>query len=273
MQAAISAHYGMLSQFSPMIRSTELSGDGPHSASTTKDQTPAKPHDGAFKVLIMEANVPLARLLATGLKAESLSVEVTHDLNSALENFNGAPSDLLILDLDMADMDGLGLLRNLRAQRPEVRILALSGRSGVEGMVTALDHGADDYLAKPFSLLELMARVRALRRRTPAAAPVSAQKVPGLVLHRDQCRVERDGRLIDLTPREFTLLEYLMQHSGKTISRAMLTQEVWNMPAEGSTNIVDVYIKYLRDKLDGDHEVKLIRTVRGMGYSYQAQAS
>ncbi len=92
------------------------------------------------------------------------------------------------------------------------------------------------------------------------------------MLHPDQCAVERDGRVIGLTPREFTLLEYMMQHEGKTLSRALLTQEVWNMPAEGNTNIVDVYVKYLRDKLDGDYDIKMIRTIRGLGYVYQPQA-
>lgn len=258
MQAVISEPYGMLSRFIPMA--TEGS---PVEDASSLEATP-------FRVLIMEASVPLARLLATGLSAESLSVELPGDIASALKRFDSNTCELLILDLDIPEMDGLGLLRELRAKHPDVRILALSGRSGTGDLVAALDNGADDYLPKPFSLLEMMARVRALRRRSQAAAPASA-KGPSVVLHRDQCCVERDGRFIELTPREFTLLEYLMEHAGKTLSRAVLTQEVWNMPAEGNTNIVDVYIKYLRDKLDGDHPVKMIRTVRGMGYLYQAQ--
>ena len=262
MQATIAEQNGMLSQFLPVVHDERL-------ALATSMQ---KTENGAFCILIMEASVPLARLLATGLQADQFSVDVTHDLNSALDRFSKNPSNLLILDLDMPNMDGLQLLRNLRAKRPDVRILALSRREGIEDMVTALDNGADDYLAKPFSLLEMMARVRALRRRSQTAASSPAPRSANLVLHRDQCRVERDGRVIDLTPREFTLLEYMIENAGKMLSRAVLTQEVWNMPAEGSTNIVDVYIKYLRDKIDGDHDVKLIRTVRGMGYVYQAQA-
>lgn len=257
MQAVMSQQYGMLARFLPTINAQSLDAIVPKATVSA----------AAYRVLIMEASVPLARLLATGLVAESLSVDITHDLESALKHVERTAYDLFILDLDIPDLDGAALLEGLRVQLPNSRILALSARAGIEGLVFALDHGADDYLPKPFSLLEMMARARALRRRS--AAPSTVPK-GCIVLHRDQCRVQRDGRFIDLTPREFTLLEYLMQNAGKTLSRAVLTQEVWNLPAEGNTNIVDVYIKYLRDKLDGDHEVKMIRTVRGMGYLFQA---
>lgn len=267
MQAAVNEEFGMLAQFLPMADEGQI-GVAEHSV---------KVLPAAYSVLIMEDSVPLARLLAKGIAAEQLSVDVTHDLESTMRHLGQASYDLLILDLDLPgldlpDVDGLQLLRNLRARWPEARILALSGRGGVEGLVTALDHGADDYLPKPFSLLEMMARIRALRRRSHASAQAAASKGSKVVLHKDQCRVERDGRSIELTPREFTLLEYMMQNPGKTLSRSMLTQEVWNMPAESNTNIVDVYIKYLRDKLDGESDFKLIRTVRGLGYLFQAQA-
>ncbi len=275
MQATLNEQYGALSQFLPVVY------EAPADRRFPSVETRMEP----FRLLIMEASVPLARLLATGLKADCSSIEVTHDFKSALEKLEEFPSEMLILDLDgrdldarvlderdpgMAEMDGPRLLRSLRAKRPELRILALSRRSGTEEMARALDNGADDYVTKPFSLIELMARIRALRRRSQTVARTPAAKGASLVLHREQCRVERDGRFIDLTPRELTLLDYLMQHAGQTLSRAVLTQEVWNMPFEGNTNIVDVYIKYLRDKLDGDYDVKLIRTVRGIGYSYQA---
>lgn len=258
MQATIAEQYGILSRFLPITPA--LVGPFP------------KTHPTPFRVLILESSVPLGRLLATGLLADNLSVELTHDLVSIRKHFDKLSPELLILDMDLPDMDGPRLLHDLRAQHPELRILALSTRGGIEDMVSALDNGADDYLPKPFSLIELMARVRALRRRSQAnLQPPSARATP-LVLHPEQCSVERDGRHIELTRREFTLLECLMQNSGKTLSRAVLAQKVWNMASEGSTNIVDVYIKYLRDKLDGDHDVKLIRTVRGMGYSYQTQS-
>jgi len=261
MQAVMSEHYGMLSRFLPIIHHAGLDAAVPAESTVTS----------SFNVLIMVGSLPLARLLATGLLAESLSVEVTHDLDSMMKCIGNSIPDLAILDIDLPDMDGAELLTKLRERQPELRILALSGRPGIEGLVSALDHGADDYLPKPFSLLELVARVRALRRRSQSITGALPRKT-SVVLHRDQCQVERDGRRIDLTPRELRLLEYLMDNAGKTLSRALLTQEVWNMPAEGNTNIVDVYIKYLRDKLDGDHEIKVIRTVRGIGYSFQAQS-
>jgi DNA-binding response OmpR family regulator len=260
MHAAAMEPSGMLSQFLPMMsRETAFL---PH---VVEEARPA-----AYRALIMESSASLAKLLATGLSAESIAVEVTHELDAAMERLESRAYNLVILDLDQPDLDRVALLAKLRASRPHVQILALSGRTAIEDLVAALDHGADDYLLKPFSLLELMARVRALRRRSSAAA-LSAPKASKLVLFPDQCRVERDGRNIDLTPREFALLETLMQNAGKTLSRAMLTQQVWNMSAEANTNIVDVYIKYLRDKIDGEHDEKLIRTVRGMGYLLQIQ--
>jgi len=261
MQIAVSEQAGMLSQFLPMINNEIV-----RAAQPLEEARPA-----TYRVLIMERSLPLARLLATGLSAESLLVDVTHDPESASCQFESRSYNLVILDLDVAENDGLNLIASLRGRRPEIRVLALGGQTGVAGLVNALDHGADDYLFKPFSLLEMMARVRALSRRSSQAAAPASPRANKLTLHRDQCRVERDGRNIDLTPREFALLEVLVENAGKTLSRSMLTQQVWNMPAEANTNIVDVYIKYLRDKIDGDHDEKLIRTVRGMGYLLQAQ--
>jgi DNA-binding response OmpR family regulator len=128
-----------------------------------------------------------------------------------------------------------------------------------------LEKGADDYLIKPFSFLELIARVRALQRRN-VLAPAAPSNVNELTLSREEYRVMRGGRRIDLTPREFAILEYLIKHVGRPVSRAMLIQDVWNIPYDPSSNIVDVYMKYLRDKVDLEGEVKLIRTVRGVGY-------
>jgi DNA-binding response OmpR family regulator len=261
MQAVMSEQYGAFAQFfPPASRGSESVGDSARDV-----------QEAPFRVSIVEASVPLARLLAVGLAGACSSVEVSHDLDSGLKQFDKFKYDLLIVDLDLPGLDVQSFLRALRAKQPEVMVLALSAQSEIAEMVNALDNGADDYLSKPFSLLELMARVRALRRRLKTAALRPEPKSTQVVLHPDQCRVERDGHLIDLTPREFTLLEYLMQNPGKTLSRAVLAEEVWKMPMEGRTNIVDVYIKYLRDKLDGVHDIKLIRTVRGLGYSYQPQ--
>jgi DNA-binding response OmpR family regulator len=258
MQAMLSEQFGMLSRFLPVMNE-EFARE-----SMTVGETSSE----GSRVLIMEKSVSLAKLLATGLSTESFVVDVTHDMESAAALVNSCSYDLAILDLGLPEPEGVALLQNLRVASPNARVLVLSGQKGVQDLVAALEHGADDCLMKPFSLLELMARVRALRRRGPSQVQ-QKPKAGKLVLHSGQCRVERDGRNIDLTPREFALLEFLIENSGKTLSRTMLSQRVWNMPAEANTNIVDVYIKYLRDKLDGGFENKLIRTVRGMGYLFQ----
>jgi DNA-binding response OmpR family regulator len=144
-------------------------------------------------------------------------------------------------------------------------MLVLTARSRVEDKVLAFKSGADDFLAKPFSFVELLARVRALLRRNSGLIP-NVSEVGDLTLHREEHRVERNGRRIDLTPREFAILEYMMRNVGRPVSRATLFEEVWNIPHNPSTNIVDVYMKYVRDKVDGPGECKLTHTIRGIGY-------
>ncbi len=217
------------------------------------------------RILVVEDDAPLARLLASGLAAESFAVDLVHDGEAAAQMLEGGEHSLVMLDLNLPKMDGLSLLQMLRTTQPLLPVLVLTGRSRTEDMVKALDLGADDCLLKPFSLLELMARVRVLLRRA-ASLGQEAVKATGLVLDRSEYRAERNGRYISLTPREFAVLEFLVQHAGKPISRATLMQEVWSMPLETNTNIVDVYMKYLRDKIDGEGEEKLIHTVRGVGY-------
>ncbi len=220
---------------------------------------------GRRRILVVEDDAPLARLLASGLAAESFTVDLVHDGEAAARALEAEEHSLVMLDLNLPKMDGLSLLQLLRSTQPLLPVLVLTGRSRTEDMVKALDLGADDCLLKPFSLLELMARVRVLLRRAASAGPEAA-KPAGLLLDRAEFRVERHGRQISLTPREFAVLEFLMKHRGKPISRSTLMQEVWNMPHETNTNIVDVYMKYLRDKIDGAGEEKLIHTVRGVGY-------
>jgi DNA-binding response OmpR family regulator len=248
---------GVLSQFLPNTNRVQYDAEQPTGVG-----------QGKRRLLVVEESISLAKLLATGLAAERLLVDVSHDFATAINFLETESYEMVILGNQSMEGEALNELLAVRTMRPSLQILVLGGQAGVTGLVSALDHGADDYLTKPFSLVELMARVRALLRRTGEAKAVPPRREK-LVLHADQCRVERDGRSIDLTPREFALLEVLVKNAGKTLSRAMLTQEVWNMAAEGNTNIVDVYIKYLRDKIDGDHSEKLIRTVRGMGYVMQ----
>jgi DNA-binding response OmpR family regulator len=164
-------------------------------------------------------------------------------------------------------MSGMAVIKQIRPSHPRLPILVLTARNRTEDMVSALEQGADDCLIKPFSFLELLARVRCLlRRNSTSATVVNASKVGNLTINRDEHWVMRGERRIDLTAREFTLLEYLMNNVGKPVSRATLMREVWNIAIDSTSNIVDVYMKYLRDKIDSSEEVKLIRTVRGVGY-------
>ncbi len=236
-----------------------------HSDSQTAALPPTLAIATRRRILVVEDDAPLARLLASGLTAESFAVDLVHDGEAAARALGSAQHSLVMLDLNLPKMDGLSLLQMLRTSQPLLPVLVLTGRSRTEDMVKALDLGADDCLLKPFSLLELMARVRVLLRRSSSAGQ-DATKGTGLVLDRSEFRVERNGRQINLTPREFTVLEYLVLHAGKPVSRATLMREVWNMPLETNTNIVDVYMKYLRDKIDRAGEEKLIHTVRGVGY-------
>ncbi len=221
------------------------------------------------RLLVIEDDVPLARLLGSWLETQGFTADLAHDGEDASAKMDAHRYTLVLLDLNLPKIDGLTLLNKLSAECSDTAVLVLTGRSSKEDLVLTLNQGADDCLVKPFSLLELAARIRALlRRRTPAAAVQGPAKPPAkLFLSRDEFRVERDGRRIDLTPREFDLLDYLMRQSPRPVSRATLMEEVWRVPFDPGTNIVDVYMKYLRDKIDCAGEQKLIRTVRGVGYA------
>jgi two-component system copper resistance phosphate regulon response regulator CusR len=216
-------------------------------------------------VLIAEDDVPLANLLKRGLQAEHYRVDLAHDGECAFQTLRGTQYDLLILDLNLPKLGGLSLLQQLPPAAASLPVLVLTGQDRVEDRVRALDSGADDCLAKPFSFHELTARTRALLRRNhPGAGRVL--QVGDLIMNREDFRVERDGKRIDLTAKEFLVLECLMMNTRKTVSRSMLMEYVWKAPYDGSTNLVDVYIKYVRDKVDCNSPRKLLRTVRGVGY-------
>jgi two-component system copper resistance phosphate regulon response regulator CusR len=218
------------------------------------------------RVLIVEDDVSLADFLASELQAENFSTDLVNDGEAALARLEkDGRYDLLILDLNLPKLDGISLLQRIKPTHPRMRMLVLTARSRVQDKVKALQSGADDCLTKPFSLVELFARVHALLRRDAALIP-NCSSVGDLTLNREERRVERNGRRIELTPREFAILELLMRNLGRPVSRATLLEEVWNMPPDPSTNIVDVYMKYVRDKVDLPGERKLTHTIRGVGY-------
>lgn len=210
-----------------------------HTMETRKEFSP----DAGSRVLVVEDDVPLARLLQQQLETKSYSVSVAHDGEAAHQAIQDGKFDLVILDLNLPKLDGVSLLQRVRPSLPRLPVLVLTARNRVEDRALSLDTGADDCMVKPFSFVELHARVRALLRRN--SGPISrTSQVADLVLNREQRRVERNGRRIDLTAREFDLLEYLMRNTGRPVSRTTLMEEVWNLPFDPSTNVVDVYVKY-----------------------------
>jgi DNA-binding response OmpR family regulator len=223
------------------------------------------------RILIAEDDGALAKFVSQGLEAEHYSVDVFSDGELARTAADAAEYDVVILDLNLPKVDGVNVLRYLRLKQPSLPVLVLTQRTRVEDRVQCLDTGADDYLAKPFSFSELSARIRALVRRSHLPSE-SVLAVEDLKLDRVERKVERAGRRVDLTTKEFALLEYLMRNAGRRVTRAMIIEHVWNLTFDTTTNVVDVYINYLRRKIDDGHAKKLICTVRGVGYEISAAA-
>jgi DNA-binding response OmpR family regulator len=224
---------------------------------------------GRGSILIADEDASLANFLSQELQGESFEVEVVHDGEAALEALReDRRYDLVILDLNLSGLDGMSLIQRVRPEQPRLPMLVLTARNRIEDKVLAFQSGADDFMGKPFSFAELLARVNSLMRRHARVVP-NLSDVGDLRLYREEHRVERNGRRIDLTPREFSIVDYMLQHVGRPVSRAMLFEEVWKVPHQPSTNIVDVYMKYVRDKVDGPGERKLTHTVRGIGYEFR----
>jgi DNA-binding response OmpR family regulator len=231
-----------------------------------------------MRVLIVEDDPALGAFLRTGLQHEGHRVQLAEDGEDALAQAADGHPDLVLLDLSLPKRDGMEVLAELRARHDDAAVLVLSGRSDLRARVECLDLGADDYLPKPFSFFELTARCRALlRRRQQFADPVLRHG--DLELHRIEHKVSRRGRPINLTAKEFALLEYLLLHEGECVSRGQLLAEVWQMPQQSGTNVVDVYVNYLRHKVEDGTDAGadsdaytgrschgLIETVRGAGY-------
>ena len=221
-----------------------------------------------MRILVIEDERRIAELVFRGLTEAGYAVDVAADGTRALAMAQGADYDLLILDLMLPDMDGLEVLEKLRNRRVTSPVLILSALGAVDDRVKGLERGADDYLGKPFSFAELLARVRALLRRGKPS--LDRLQVGDLVLDCVRRKVTRSGETIDLAPKEFSILEYLMRHCGRPLSRTVIVEHVWDVNYDGLTNIVDVYIRHLRSKMDDPWSQKLIHTVRGVGYMIEA---
>jgi two-component system copper resistance phosphate regulon response regulator CusR len=224
-----------------------------------------------MRILVVEDERKVAAFVRQGLVEEGHVVEVAADGEAALDAVAGGPPyDLVVLDVMLPKRDGLSVLKTLRARRVQAPVLLLTARDGVADKVAGLDAGADDYLAKPFAFEELLARVRALLRRGRGATePVL--RLEDLSLDPATRLVVRGGRRISLTAREYALLEYFLRNTGRVLTRPMITQHVWGMDFDPESNIVDVYVGYLRRKIDADGEPRLLQTVRGAGYSLSAE--
>jgi len=218
-----------------------------------------------MRLLVIEDEKKLAGFVKQGMEEEGYAVDVAHDGMTGLAMALDRVHDLIILDISMPKMDGLQVLGELRKEKVMTPVLLLTVRATIEDKVMGLDAGADDYLTKPFAFQELVARVRALLRRRVDGGS-SLLQYTDLTLDPARRTVSRGGRKIDLTAKEFALLEYFMRNPERVLTRTMILDHVWDYDFDPSTNVIDVYVNYLRKKIDGTDEPKLIHTVRGAGY-------
>ncbi len=224
-----------------------------------------------MRLLGVADEVQTASFIRKALRGEGFAVDVCHDGDDGLHLAETTPYDALVLDIMLPGRDGLSVLRHLRERRNPVPILLLSARGEVHERVDGLNAGADDYLPKPFALAELIARVRAMGRRG-SESRVTVLKVADLALDTVTREARRGNTAIELTAREYRLLEFLMQCSGRVCGRMSILEKVWDYDFDPGTNIVDVYVRRLREKIDAGFDVKLIHTVRGVGYVLRPQS-
>jgi two-component system copper resistance phosphate regulon response regulator CusR len=218
-----------------------------------------------MRILVVEDDAPLADFLRQRLVQEQFAVQVVSDGREAQSLAADQSCDLVLVDLNHKEGASLELLRSIREKKPDLPVLIVTSASMVEERVRGLDAGADDYIAKPFAFAELAARIRAVLRRgsRPANAVLT---VDNLTVDRIAHTVQRAGHAIDLSPKEFALLEFLMRHAGQPVARSAIVEQVWKLNFDTMTNVVDVYINYLRRKVDTGYDRALIRTIRGVGY-------
>lgn len=220
-----------------------------------------------MRILIAEDDAPLATFIAKAFKSEDHGTEIAFSGEDALQRMQKGAFDLLILDLNLPVISGSEVLSKVRSGNPDIPILILTATDEVAERVACLDAGADDYLTKPFSFSELSARIRAVLRRKNRGGQAYL-KVADLELDYMQRTVHRGDRNIELTPKEFGLLEYFMRNSGRRITRNMIIEHVWKLSPDTMTNVVDVYVNYLRKKIDEGAKFRLIKTIRGVGYEF-----
>ncbi len=218
-----------------------------------------------MRVLVIEDETKVGSFIKRALEEESYAVDLCEDGAQGLDMALSGSYDLILIDLMLPSLPGLEVLTRLRKDKVQTPVLILTAQSKVDQRVKGLDAGADDYLTKPFAIDELLARVRALLRRGPADSPGIFQ-IDDLMLNPATREVTRGGQRIDLTVKEYALLEYFMRHAGRVLTRPMISDHVWNQDFDTFTNVIDVYVNYLRNKIDRGRARKLIHTVRGSGY-------
>ena len=218
-----------------------------------------------MRLLVIEDEQKVANFIKQGLEEEGYAVDHAADGASGLQMALEGLHDVIVLDVMLPKLDGLSVLQQLRQETVTTPVLLLTVRATIEDKVLGLDAGADDYLTKPFAFEEFVARVRALLRRRAETAPPILQ-VADLALDPARRVVSRGDNKIELTPREFALLDYFMRNPGRVLTRTMIANRVWDYTFDSTTNVIDVYVNYLRKKIDTGHDVKLLHTVRGVGY-------
>ena len=220
-----------------------------------------------IKILLVEDEKKIATALKTGLEEHGFYVMLAYDGSMGEKLFNNYEFEIVILDINLPDINGYTLSKLIRHKNREIPILMLTALGSVDDKVTGFEAGADDYLVKPFAFKELLARIRSLLRRTIQGLPAGNMlQIADLEINLDSKEVLRSGRKISLTAKEFQLLEYLVRNKNKVVSRADIANKVWDIGFDTGTNVIDVYINFLRKKIDKDHPMKLIHTQVGMGY-------
>ena len=222
-----------------------------------------------MRVLVIEDETKVGSFIKRALEEESYAVDLCEDGAQGLDLALSGRYDLIMIDLMLPGLPGLEVLTRLRKEKIQTPVLILTAQSKVDQRVKGLDAGADDYLTKPFAIDELLARVRALLRRGPAES-AGVFQIDDLMLNPATREVTRGGQRIDLTVKEYALLEYFMRHAGRVLTRPMISDHVWNQDFDTFTNVIDVYVNYLRNKIDRGRAKKLIHTIRGSGYMLKA---